>query len=313
VNDLSNLILVCHVCHRKIDKKKDGGRYTAALLQQWKSAHEQRIETVSGVSPQKRSHILLYGANIGDHSGPLSYQEAAPALFPVRYPALDKPIELSIRNNSIKDRDESFWKSEAENLRRKFDSRVRERIADGDVDHLSVFGLAPQPLLILLGVLLGDIVKADVFQRHREPEASWLWPRKSITPTFEVVKPKVTSGPPALVLALSGTVTPDRIHSVLGSNASIWMITVRTPHNDLLKTRRQLSELRQLLRPLLDEIKAIHGQTTPLHVFPVASNAANIELGRVRMPKADTPWRIYDQLNDRGGFVPALTIPEGDK
>ena len=311
VNSLSNLILVCHGCHRKIDKEKDGGRYTASLLQQWKKAHEERIERVTGVALKKKSHILIYGAKIGDHSGPLNYQEAAVALFPSRYPASDKPIELSTHNDSFSDRDSIFWSTESENLRRKFEKRVRERIADGDLDHLSVFGLAPQPLLVLLGTLLGDIVAADVFQRHREP-ATWTWPSKAVAPPFKVVEPKTTNGPPALILALSATVTADRIHALLGTNASIWTITLPKPHNDVLKSRLQLADLRELLRPLLNRIKAFHGQNTPLHIFPAAPVAAVIELGRVRMPKADMPWHLYDQVNDRGGFVLALTIPEGD-
>jgi len=36
-----------------------------------------------------------------------------------------------------------------------------------------------------------------------------------------------------------------------------------------------------------------------------------VELGRVRLPKADMPWLLYDQVNARGGFIRALTIPEG--
>jgi hypothetical protein len=311
VNSLSNLILVCHGCHQKIDKEKDGGRYTASLLHQWKRAHEERIETVTGVALTKKSHILLYGANIGDHSGPLNYQEAAGALFPRRYPASDKPLELSTHNGSFSDRDSIFWSTESENLRRKFEKRIRERVADGELNHLSVFGLAPQPLLILLGTLLGDIVAADVFQRHREP-VTWKWPTNAVTPQFEIIEPTTTTGPPALILALSATVTPDRVRAVLGKKTSIWMITHPKPHNDVLKSRLQLADLRAHLRLLLDRIKALHGQNTPLHIFPAAPAAAAIELGRVRMPKADTPWHIYDQVNDRGGFVLALTIPEGD-
>lgn len=38
------------------------------------------------------------------------------------------------------------------------------------VHHLSVFALAPQPLLMELGRLLGDIVPAEVHQLHREAE-----------------------------------------------------------------------------------------------------------------------------------------------
>jgi len=310
LNRLGNLMLVCHGCHRKMDARKDGGRYPAALLQRMKAAHEQRIELVSGIAAHRKSHILLYGANVGDHSSPLNYQEAAEALFPARYPAADAPIELSTLNSAFSDREPGFWGGEAENLVRRFDQRVRERLAAGDIEHLSVFGLAPQPLLVMLGSLLGDIVPADVYQRHREPP-TWKWPATALTVPFEIRAPIATSGPPALVLALSATVTPDRITSILGTDASIWTVTVPTPHNDVVKSREQVSRFRSLLRPLFNQIKAAHGQATPLHVFPVAPVSAAIEFGRTRMPKADMPWRLYDQVNARGGFVFALSIPNG--
>jgi hypothetical protein len=62
------------------------------------------------------------------------------------------------------------------------------------------------------------------------------------------------------------------------------------------------------MRQLLDRIKAAHGQNTVLRVFPVCSVSMAIEFGRIRMPKADMPWRLYDQVNPRGGFVSALAI-----
>lgn len=310
LNDLGNLMLVCHESHREIDAKRDGGRYPAALLQQMKASHEERIELVTGIDAGKKSHVLLYGANVGDHSSPLSFDEAAPALFPERYPAADSAIELSALNSSMSERDDAFWSGETMNLRRKFEHRVRERLAVGDIQHLSVFALAPQPLLVLLGSLLGDIVPADVYQRHREPP-TWKWPPVPATPPFGVLAPEeAASGPPALVLALSGEVTSDRITSILGADANIWTVTVSRPHNDLMKSREQLSRFRALMRTVLDQIKAAHGQNTLLHVFPAASVSAAVELGRIRMPKADMPWRVYDQVNALGGFVPALSIPD---
>jgi hypothetical protein len=90
-------------------------------------------------------------------------------------------------------------------------------------------------------------------------------------------------------------------------------VTITNPHNDFLKSREQLAALRILLRPLLDKIKARHGQNTVLHIFPAMPVSTAVELGRIRMPKADMPWTVYDQINDRGGFVAALNIPEGDR
>lgn len=307
INSIDNLILVCHQCHRKIDKHADGGRYTPTLLGRMKADHEARIQRVGGIAASKGSHVLLFGANVGDHSSPLNYNDAAMALFPDRYPAADSAIELSTVNSSLSDRDAEFWSVESQNLERKFAQRVRERLAEGTIKHLSVFAIAPQPLLIQLGVLLGDIVPADVYQRHREPP-TWEWPTMSQTPAFQVREPASTAGIPALVISLSATVTTDRITSVLGDNVSIWVVTVSSPHNDVVKSREQLSEFRASMRPLLDRIKAVHGQDTVLHVFPVCSVSTAVECGRIRMPKADMPWRIYDQVGARGGFVSALSV-----
>ena len=49
-----------------------------------------------------KSHILLFGANIGEHSSPLKYADAAAALFPYDYPADDKPIMLGMANTHCK-------------------------------------------------------------------------------------------------------------------------------------------------------------------------------------------------------------------
>lgn len=311
LNSVANLMLVCHECHQKIDDRPDGGRYSVALLQQMKADHEQRIEHVTGIIASKKSHILLYGANIGDHSSPLRYDEAAPALFPYRYPASDAALELTTINGSLADRDDEYWTAEAKALQRKFDQRVRERLSLGAIDHLSVFALAPQPLLVLLGTLLGDIVPVDVYQRHREPP-TWSWPENASPVRFDVHQPTTTDGSPALIVALSATVVPERITRVLGPNAAIWTITTAEPHNDLIKCREHLSEFRRLLRRLFDQVKAIYGGGVPLHIFPACAVSTAIELGRVRMPKADMPWLVYDEIPSRGGFVPAMKITNGD-
>jgi len=312
LNDFDNLILVCHGCHQKIDKYKDGGRYTVEILRQWKAAHERRVEIVTGIDASKRSHIVLYGANVGDHSSPLNFNEAAQALFPQMHASDDRPILLGTINSSFTDRSTEFWAVESKNLRTQFARRVRERIAAGEIEHISIFAIAPQPLLILLGTLMMDIVSAEVFQRHREPQ-TWSWPECAEVVTFDITEPKKFDGPPVLVLALSAPVAIERITDVVGHNACIWHVTVSQPHNDLIKSRAHLANFRATIRPLLDRIKLCHGQTTPLHIFPAAGVAANVELGRIRMPKAHMPWELYDQVNHRGGFIHALTISRGDE
>lgn len=310
LNSAKNLMLVCHDCHVLIDRRDGADVYPAEYLLEKKVDHERRVEIVTGIDPSRKSHVLLYGANIGVHTSPTSFGETAHAMLPDRYPVDATPISLGMVNVGHSERDETFWKVESQNLRKLFEPRVRERVVSKDIGHLSVFALAPQPLLVLLGTLLCDITPADVYQRHREPP-TWAWPATADTPAIRVQEPKSKSGIPALVLALSATVVPSRITSVLGSDASIWFVTVDLPHNDVLRSSQMLGELRTTLRQLLNRIKANHAGSSTLHIFPAAPAAVSVELGRVRMPKADTTWQLYDQVGERG-FTPALTIPQGN-
>lgn len=308
-SDLSNLMLLCDVDHRRIDREY-AAQHPVELLRGMKREHETRIEMVTAISANLGSHILLYGANIDDHSSRLTYEDAAREMVPKRYPASSTPISLGMIDGSATDRDAAFWTQEEANLVTKFNARIRPPIADGTVRHLSVFARAPQPLLIRLGTLLTDIALADVFQLHREPHPGWAWPpAASSEPQFRIVRPAPEArGPAALVLSLSATVTDDRITRVLGAECAMWRVEVATPRHDCITSHEHLSEFRALVRQLLDQVKARHGGADPLHIFPAAPVSTMVELGRVRQPKADMKWRIYDENRGLGGFVHAMDI-----
>jgi SMODS-associated and fused to various effectors sensor domain/HNH endonuclease len=310
LNSVENLILVCHGCHRKFDQKADGGRYKAKLVKEMKKDHEKRIHLVTGIDSDRKSHMLFYGANVDDRSSPFDFNDAGAAMFPRRYPAESEAIDLALIGSISRDDGPEYWRRQAEELIAIFDQQVRARVSRRSIEHLSVFALAPQPLLILLGTLLGDIVPANVFQRHREPEQTWAWPESAERLELVTREPTNFDGPPAIVLGLSATVTHDRIERIL-PGARIWEVTVPEPSLELVKSRDHLVQFRTLIRRLLDKIKAKHGQTTTLHVFPVAAVSFAVEFGRIRMPKADMPWRVYDQINRQDGFVATLDIPYG--
>lgn len=312
LNDVENLMLVCYDCHVLIDREDGPERFTADVLREMKRRHEERIEIAADVALTRESHILTYGTYVGDHQALPTFAEAKIALFPERAPASASLIELGTRTGSQRDHDDAFWAEQRRELKYQFERNVRIPIERGEVSHLSVFALAPQPLLIQLGVLLGDITPADVYQRHREPPG-WNWPAGAEPVPFEVTAPENKTGTPALVFAISATITRDRITRVLGEEAAVWMITVPEPHNDVVKAREMLNAFRKEVRKVLNEIKAQHGHTTPIHVFPAMPVSLAVEFGRVRMPKADAPWVLYDEQQALGGFVRAFTIsPETD-
>jgi hypothetical protein len=307
LNSASNLMLVCHQCHVDIDSGEGSQLYPSEMLLQMKRKHEERVELVTGIAADSSSHILLYGSNIGDQSPHLSLKQTAAAMMPGRFPASRNPFMLQMSNVALSDVEETFWANEDENLKRLFEKRVREPLSELGVErHLSVFALAAQPLLVRLGTLLGDMAEVDVFQRHREPQ-TWNWPDTAESLKFEVVEPLNGGGTPALLIDISGRVTEDRIHLVLGEGASIWRLTVASPHNDIIKSRDHLAAFRAAARRLFSTIKEKHGQNTPLHIFLVAPASVCVELGRVRMPKADMPWLLYDHHNVHG-FKSVLNI-----
>ncbi len=305
LNDASNLLLVCHPCHKKIDKEKDGGRYSADLLQSWKTQHERRISRVTGINPSKKSCVVVYGANIGNEQLIPNANHANNAIFPNWYPVEEDPIYLHMSWEGRDDKTD-YWETEENNLVKRFDRTIVPLTKEGQ--HFSIFGFAPIPLLIRLGTLFTDKVPAQVYQLRREPEMTWEWGDDKQDNAYMVREPKHFTGKPVLIIALSSTVSPERITNVIGSDVSIWEVTVKNPHNDFLQTKKQLSEFRKIVRKLMVQISEKHGVTTPLSIFPSMPVAMAVEFGRVRMPKAEMPWVIYDQNNYKKGFIEAITI-----
>ncbi len=304
--DISNLMLMCDEHHRLIDKADVSG-HTVSLLKEMKKEHEERIAIVSAINPNMHSHIVIYKANVGVHTPEISYESLREFLLPSRYPAINRAIDLSLSNSPMRDRDDIFWNTETNNLEEQYKQQLLPLLRKGEIKHMSVFGFAPQPLLIKLGTLLSEVQNIDVFQRHREP-STWKWQTDSILKDFEFIQPIVKSGIPALVFSLSATVTDDRIKSVIGDDCNIWKISISNPGNDFLKTKELLSKFRAITRHAFDKIKSFYNDKMPLHIFPVMPVSAAIELGRVWMPKADMPLIIYDQNTAVDGFIKSIEI-----
>ena len=306
-DDVKNLMLLCATHHKLIDVDEKE-RHSEGRLLLMKAEHEARVETTTAVAHDQASHVLRYSATIGNRETPMAYEEVATAMLPDRYPAAGRrTIDIEIRGTDYRDHEREYWEVQSESLRRQFDRKVHERIESRDVCHLSVFALAPQPLLIELGRLLGDIVPLDVYQLHREPRG-WRWTEDGEEIEFEVDRPVTAAGPVALVLAVSATVNNERIVDVLGQDVAVWKIQAKNAHNDAMKRRKDLRKFRELMRATLDEIKATCGERRVVNVFPALPVSAAVEVGRVWMPKADLELVIYDQNRNHGGFLRTLNI-----
>jgi hypothetical protein len=304
--DIENLMLMCATHHKLIDV--DGVTdHPEDILLNMKAEHEGRIATVTGIDEDRASHVIRFGASIGKNEALVSTRAIFLAMPPDHHPATETTIDLEMIGSSFQDDEPEFWRLQKENLDRLFAAKVRGRIERQEIRHLSVFALAPQPLLIELGRLLYDIVPAVIHQRHREPQ-TWKWqPDQPPISWIEHGSDSERHDTIALKLAVSASITDDRIRGVLGDDVSIWSLEAENPHNDIVRSPEDQSSYRQRLRRLFNDIKAHHGENQMINVFPALPASLAVETGRVWMPKADLDMLIYDQCRGKG-FIPTLTI-----
>ena len=173
LNSISNLMLMCHDCHKTIDQDKDGSIYSASLLKQWKEEHEYRVEFVTGIDVSCKTHVVFYCSNIDEQKPVIQKQNAIGAMFPMRYPVSPNPIDLSMKWAN-QDNKPEFWTVESDNLKKVFNREIVALNEQHETKHFSVFALAPMPLLILLGTLFTDKTDVDVYQPIRKPKG-WRW------------------------------------------------------------------------------------------------------------------------------------------
>ncbi|WP_210528507.1 SAVED domain-containing protein [Rubellimicrobium arenae] len=305
--DISNLMLLCATHHKGVDVDYLADHPEEVLLDM-KAEHEDRIAIVTGIAEERASHVIRFAADIGQNDALVSTRSIFAAMPPDRHPAQGRTIDIELVGCDYADHEAKYWEVQQDNLRRQFARKVKERIEQREINQISVFALAPQPLLMELGRLLGDIVPVSVHQKHREP-STWRWQPNQPAITFRTAEP---DGPRhskvALKLALSATVNDDRIHAVLGDDVSIWSLTADNPHNDIMRRPEDLAEFKRRVRYLFDRIKAAHGEDAVINVFSALPNSTAVEVGRVWMPKADLPLLIWDQNRTVGGFVSTLTI-----
>jgi len=305
-DDPENLLLLCDAHHRLIDRDELAD-YPEERLLQIKRECETRIELATDVSPDNASYMIIYAATIGQNEGVVGFKKCREAMLPKYYPANHNPIDFSMSGLELADNEAGYFELQAQNLKRQFDAKLRGQLEKQEIAHISVFALAPIPLLMELGRLLSDITPAEVHQLHREP-AGWKWAESGPKLEFGMTIPKSKSDTVALKLEISSNISDDRIRTALGPDVSIWSLNVSNPHNDCMRHRDDLQKFRINTRKILADIKETYGEKASINIFPAIPVSAAVEFGRIWMPKADLPLHIFDQSRTDDGFIHRLSM-----
>jgi SMODS-associated and fused to various effectors sensor domain len=186
-HDPANLMLVCDAHHRVFDREMVA-EHPVEVLMEMKRRHETRIRTVTAIDEDRGSHVIRYAARIGTNESPVTVGDLKWSMLPEYYPIEGGWIDLDLVTLDLPDHDPDYWRTHLRNLRTGFAEKVRGRMERGEIRRLTVFALAPIPLLIELGRLLSDISTAEVRQLLRTPKG-WKWDGQSIPIGYSVGRP----------------------------------------------------------------------------------------------------------------------------
>lgn len=307
IHGIGNLMLLCAPCHTLIDNNPR--QYPREELEAHKREHEARIKRVTEVGPDAQTTVLQLKAQIGTSVVEISQTEIFDALHP-RYPATDGfVLDLTDLGN---EKAGSRYEAAAERI-----GEVAAKIyANGSglrhTNHLSVFGLAPIPLLMVLGNALSNKVKTDFFQCHRNKPNRWTWFEGDDPAQYQMRQQRKGSEDQsvALVLSLSGIIDAATLPPSIDDRFSVYEITLsgQSPNTGFLRQRADLEAFRETYRQFLAELRRHHPGLRELHVFPAVPAPVAIACGFDLLPKVDPVLVVYDNVVKDGGFIERLKV-----
>ena len=245
-------------------------------------------KVVNEFAKRKKTLVVEYTAKIAKDTPLFDYDIIQEALPKEYVPSDGSPLKINYEGN-----DDNFWDEGIAHLEKEFNSLVLLLNATR-IGHISLFAIAPMPLLVKLGTLLNEKFHVDVYQRHRNP-ANWNRLDER-TPNFCLIKPTDSTKQPVIAFSVSADIS-ERIINLYSNSASIWHVKVDNPNMDIMRTLKQQDQFRELVRNLLSEISGITS-FAGINIHMAMPVSCAIELGRVWMPKAHKSLVLYDYSNN---------------
>jgi hypothetical protein len=312
INDVSNLMLLCYEHHHLIDVEKPL-EYTREGLEEMKRTHEERIKRLTSIKPENQTTVIRMQSKIGGDIVGISESDIKLALEPYYFP---RERQFDIPLTQFDDTVDGFFDLAKEQIRRLISKLYDSQIDSKPVDHISVFALAPMPLLIFLGNCLSNKIQVDLYQRHRDTE-DWKW--KTISQKNRFIFEQIQSGNDkekvALMLSLSGKIEIADLPNEIDDTFSIYEIALENCSPMFLQHRDTLNEFKAIYQTALRTIKANQGNIKSISLFPAVPAPVAVLCGKELLPKIDPELWVYD--NDKRkknkGFNLILKVNEYDR
>jgi len=304
-NNLDNLMLMCPDHHKLVDDHPTD--YPVAKLRKMKRDQERAVESACEALNSDQSQILLFTSKIKNRqAATISKTDAIKAMLPA-YRPFEQTTCIDVESGHLYC-DSSYWRDVETLLSSQFNCYVASAAKVNRRIHFSVFPLAPIPLIMKLGYLMGDKIRSDVYQHRRHPD-TWRWQKKNSGSHFLECRhqPRKKGKGVALIFALSASISAEERNTFADYvNAKyVYEVCADKPSVDCISTRDDLSEFWHAYQRLVEHIKYDHPRTREVAVFSAVPVSAAFEIGRRYMPGVYPRFKIYDK--DRC-YCEALTI-----
>ncbi|MEU5906930.1 SAVED domain-containing protein [Micromonospora sp. NPDC047467] len=305
-----NLLLLCHACHRLIDNEDHAPYFTTERLQTLKKEHEGRIRVVATSGGMRRTAALRVGGLVRGATALASQRQTADALLADGYLGLvDSRWQGDFLCKIAGDPNRStYWLAAQEEIDATL-GLIEQSIASGEVEHLSIFAIAPIPLLVYLGSRLDDKTDTRLYQKQRDGDQGWRW---DATASIHDFSTRATVGAtPAMEVVLAASLTAEIQQASLPDTLEGLPYFEIRPDVDrfgpsLFSHSDTLRNFADRWRTLLAEVEKTCPRATKWHLVAAAPLTPAIEMGRAFMRGAQPPTVVYDRQN--GTYTPVVQV-----
>jgi hypothetical protein len=311
-HELDNLMLLCAEHHKLIDTNPED--FPTEWLMQQKKDFEEKVDAV--IDTQRTKSSILSFNSIITKKDDIKSEEAEFSkilLFNENY--FDGKFHKIDANLSGIEHNSMYYSLMCQSIKEQFENI---KAAIRTTETLSVFAIAPQPLLLYLGYLLNDETNIKVFQRFRTGNLKWNWKTTEQTNNFSIEQLYAESSDSItevnLVLSVSAEITLDRILLENGQGNEIPTLIVRAKKQDFdaIQSSKDADEFITFFRKnVIEKIRQDFPYLQHINIYPATPVSIPVRIGMNYQKNVDVEWKIFNQEVD-SGFVYALSL-KGEK
>lgn len=268
-DEFDNLILLCPVHHQLIDKNHDD--FSVDELHRMKEQHREKVAELRKAFELPVASVIYFVSPINDKNecriDPLKARESIYPFY--TYDGLPKRLIVKI-DSEVLFGSALYWKKAKEKTYKEFQNLTPYL---EEQKNLAVFALAPIPLLVYFGSLLGDKYPIKVFPVGRV-EYGWQSNCDPVDFKVEEFEGNDPNSPNALlVVNVTGKVDWNHIEQKV---SKVVVLTASRLGIDVLMNIRSLENFDRKYAEALEKLKSFN----LIYVAAAAPSHVSVEMGR---------------------------------